>query len=564
VVLAAAVIALAAPAPSVASGSDSATGVFTGPGPKTFFGFAGVRQFGLPDPATAAARVAAVDGNMTRTAMHWQAMEPARDLLNEAAFDPYERLYDALRARRIKPILMVQFAPAWARDAGPARECGTADRCHYPPARAMLPEWGEFIEEIARRFPDAAIEVWNEPNYLTQWQSGPDPERYAELLATARDAARSINPGMMVIAGGLGMGAKEGWVDPASFLRRGYAASPSLEGNTDALNFHAYPTSAGPTDTWLEDLFDVIRSARNAAGDATTPILVTEFGATTTGLGSLNEDEQAQWLLQGLGKAFAMDDVLGVLVYTLADRNELALTDRERGFGVVRASSGILGSSIEPKLAYCGLIRATTDVAIDTDCPPETEITSGPPRFGADDDAEFTFDSPDLTAVGFECKLDDAPFRGCGSPMSYEGLAAGAHVFQVRALDLFGRVDPYPARSEFAIDSTGRRLVVAVDPPRTKARVGGRRVRFEVAVTNPGAPLHTEGVRICARAKARLVRLHGKRCRSAPDIAPGATAVSRFGYSARPKGAGKTARVRFVASALHTLRGRSAAGIRIR
>jgi len=53
-----------------------------------------------------------------------------------------------------------------------------------------------------------------------------------------------------------------------------------------------------------------------------------------------------------------MSDTLGVLVYTLVDRSELAPADPERGFGVIRATADRAGISVSPKPAYCALRRA--------------------------------------------------------------------------------------------------------------------------------------------------------------------------------------------------------------
>ncbi len=51
----------------------------------------------------------------------------------------------------------------------------------------------------------------------------------------------------------------------------------------------------------------------------------------------------------------------------------------------------------------------------------------------------------------FECSLDGAPFSFCTSPVTYSSLTAGSHVFQVRAVDLAGNVDPTPASFTWSI-----------------------------------------------------------------------------------------------------------------
>ena len=42
----------------------------------------------------------------------------------------------------------------------------------------------------------------------------------------------------------------------------------------------------------------------------------------------------------------------------------------------------------------------------------------------------------------FECLLDRSGFADCVSPVTYTGLNAGQHTFQVRAWDSAGNVDP--------------------------------------------------------------------------------------------------------------------------
>jgi uncharacterized repeat protein (TIGR01451 family) len=84
--------------------------------------------------------------------------------------------------------------------------------------------------------------------------------------------------------------------------------------------------------------------------------------------------------------------------------------------------------------------------------PPETAVTSGPSGGTPDPTATFTFTSSE--AGGFECRLDQEPrFTPCTSPKAYSGLTAGAHSFQVRAVDLVGNIDPTPAYRSFQVSA---------------------------------------------------------------------------------------------------------------
>lgn len=78
---------------------------------------------------------------------------------------------------------------------------------------------------------------------------------------------------------------------------------------------------------------------------------------------------------------------------------------------------------------------------------PQTRIMRGGLRRHR---ARFTFAS-DQAGSSFLCRLDDRPFDICRSPKRYKGLAAGKHVFWVRAVDPSGHVDLSPAKRRFSI-----------------------------------------------------------------------------------------------------------------
>ena len=89
-----------------------------------------------------------------------------------------------------------------------------------------------------------------------------------------------------------------------------------------------------------------------------------------------------------------------------------------------------------------GVSNART-VVVDTSAP-ETTIDSGPPDPTTETDATFTFSADDASA-SFECRLDGGTWAACASPETLSGLAPGAHVFEVRALDPAGNADATPA-----------------------------------------------------------------------------------------------------------------------
>ena len=88
--------------------------------------------------------------------------------------------------------------------------------------------------------------------------------------------------------------------------------------------------------------------------------------------------------------------------------------------------------------------------------PPETSVGNGPSDPTTSTSATFGFWGDDATTapqeLTFECSLDGAPFIPCTSPLSYEGLSVGDHVFQVRATDAEGHVDQTPATHAWTIE----------------------------------------------------------------------------------------------------------------
>ncbi len=457
----------------------------TAPPAGKLYGFAGIRQVGGPAPAVAAPLITAVGGNASRTTLHWQALEPQRDRYDYARLLPYDALYATLTAVGIHPIFVLQYAPAWARDPGAPQDCGTYDSCHYPPARSMLGEWREFVAFIARRYPKAAIEVWNEPNDAGQWKPWPDPGRYAELVAEADRAAASVDPSIPVYAGGLETVQKTNALAAADFLRKTYAGSPSLRGHTDAVNLHLYPGKDLGAGSSFAKTFANIRAVRSDAGDRSTPLLISELGATTTGPWAVSGAEQADIVLRATRRILTMPDTLGVLVYTLADRAEFAQSNPERGFGLLGSGAGGI---LRPKPAYCALLSAALGTA------------PGCPEPGGKDSS----------------RSDGGATAGSG----------GA-----------GEADPAPQPRRLAL--TGHL--------RGHLRAGGRTRQLRIVVRGSGFAAPAAGGRVCVKHHAKLLRLRGRRCRSLAGL--GTSAPRRVGFRAnlRRRGAGRTVRVRFAA-----------------
>ena len=86
--------------------------------------------------------------------------------------------------------------------------------------------------------------------------------------------------------------------------------------------------------------------------------------------------------------------------------------------------------------------------------PPDTQLLSGPAEGSTTPErsATFTFASPESGST-FECRLDDAAFAPCGSPMTLNDVALGDHTFEVRAKDAAGNIDASPAKRGWRVNS---------------------------------------------------------------------------------------------------------------
>jgi hypothetical protein len=103
---------------------------------------------------------------------------------------------------------------------------------------------------------------------------------------------------------------------------------------------------------------------------------------------------------------------------------------------------------------------------------PDTTIISGPSGTNAALDVVFTFtgsdESTDVLELEFECRLDGtdpADWGDCSSPHEIQGLASGEHLFEVRAIDQAGNVDPTPdTRSWTTVDITAPETSIETGP----------------------------------------------------------------------------------------------------
>ena len=212
----------------------------------------------------------------------WYEVEPIRGQRDWSAVDAFVNTY--IRPNGLRWLPVIAGAPHWASqppqqaiDILTAR--GQANLATvFPPKEEFLPDWADFVAEVAQRYGDVAdhYEVWNEeddlfwpvPVYDDQDQVvdvvyGTEPERYAALLAAAYTALKSNDPGCEVAVGGL-VNIRE-----PEYLESVYASGAA---SFDAVAVHPYGDPI-----WLS-WTQRIRDCMVRHGDGDKPIWVTEYG----------------------------------------------------------------------------------------------------------------------------------------------------------------------------------------------------------------------------------------------------------------------------------------------
>jgi len=127
-----------------------------------------------------------------------------------------------------------------------------------------------------------------------------------------------------------------------------------------------------------------------------------------------------------------------------------------------------------------GAMNETEDArafSVDTTAP-DTTITSAPPATTDDSTPTIEFSSSEAEAT-FQCRYDAEAFRACSGPGGTDtpatALAAGAHTFQVRAVDGAGNADATPATAAFALVTAGPQTTINAGP---EGAIGGTEAAF--------------------------------------------------------------------------------------
>jgi hypothetical protein len=262
---------------------------------------------------------------IVRDVFYWAGIELAPGFYDFSSTDQY--VADAARhGIQVLPVLLM--APSF-RSAAPANP----RHGFYPPKDPN--DMGAFAAVLAKRYgpdgdfwtqhpdvpkvPIRAWQVWNEPNLLAYWATGPSPAEYAALLKATADGLRSVDPGADVVTAGLPYSKLAKTLTPERFLLGMYAAG--AKGSFNTLAVHPYSDTVSRMVVALKR----IRRVLKRGGDSGVPIWVTEVGWASSGPKSVftvNRSKQASLIastVRTLARARNSIGLRGLVIHTLRD-----------------------------------------------------------------------------------------------------------------------------------------------------------------------------------------------------------------------------------------------------
>jgi hypothetical protein len=183
--------------------------------------------------------------NWVKIQLVWRDMEQQKGQIDFGLPDLNIPLYYKANTRIM---LSIAKAPDWARDKNAIIKHGSYDG---PPANNQ--DFVDFLNALLRRYPGMihAVEVWNEINLDREWAVYPqklDPTRYVNLLKTARDTIKAIDPNIIVISAALsptGNGDGIRWQDDFIYFKQ--LLDAGMLQYTDCVGAHHNGINVPPT-----------------------------------------------------------------------------------------------------------------------------------------------------------------------------------------------------------------------------------------------------------------------------------------------------------------------------
>jgi hypothetical protein len=322
----------------------------------------------------------ATGANEVRIDMGWATLEfSGKGQYDTAYLNKAKQFVSDAQDRGIKVVLTFWQTPCWASSAPDSAKQGCAGAWYDPPRNVQLypptdpQDFADAAAYVAGQLGSglAAIEVWNEPNYIPYFFNVPGATQadqrhnaeasYAAMLNASYPAVKAVAPSVAVIGPAM-------LDSDADFLTGLY--DHGIKGHTDGISLRPFNGGRDPNSTVVPPDGDEasfllgvpeVRDVMTSHGDSAKKLWFTELGwSSCTGTNSwcVGEDNQAQYIADAYRIARDRWNFVQLFnVYTL--RNTGSDSSRE-------SQMGMLNEDFTPKPAY----QAFTDVLAEPVPPP--------------------------------------------------------------------------------------------------------------------------------------------------------------------------------------------------
>lgn len=210
----------------------------------------------------------------------WSEIEPARgshwdEKYQQDAWKKYDDIVALAERYGVRIIARLDHTPAWARPEGTSPDSPPADPADY----------ANFVAAFVSRYRDRVqyIQIWNEPNLAAEWGGQIDPAGYAELLRHAYQAAKAVDPNVIVLSAPMAMTNEHSdrAMPELDYWRALYALGAG--DYFDVLTASAYGLDQPPTAPPDPEVINVrrielLREVMDAHGDGEKAVWLNEYG----------------------------------------------------------------------------------------------------------------------------------------------------------------------------------------------------------------------------------------------------------------------------------------------
>lgn len=210
--------------------------------------------------------------------INWASAEgEGKDLWDEAFLAKAEGEIRAAKEAGFNVLVSLGYSPRWA-----ARKTDGVRGGNY--VARDLRDWQHFVAVVAGRLGDSAdaYRIMNEVNH--QWDTGSQPQEYAQFLKSAFATIKAIRPSATVVMAGVSG-------TPGGYLQEIFRAGAGDSFDVAACQPYVHGRK-GPEEGRLVDRLRAYRMVL-AENNSSKPIWATEFGYPSEPLDHITPEEQA-------------------------------------------------------------------------------------------------------------------------------------------------------------------------------------------------------------------------------------------------------------------------------